>query len=110
MFLDELKKLKKKEYYFREQTIVWKNPSNDNYEFYTSVILETQGHNRFDYAAFNYGRLPEHKQWQNTKASIHQCRMKPHETLVGLRTYLVDWTNYNPEHESYVTQNLDYVF
>lgn len=110
MFLDELENMEKKEYYFREQTIVWKNQNNGDYELYISVILETHGEDRFDYAAFNYGILPEHKDWKNTKVCIHRCRMKPHEIPIGPRTFLVDYTNFHPEYESILAQNLDHVF
>lgn len=53
MFLKELSARKKKEYYYRERTIIWKDAEVGEYRLYVSVILETKGRNRFDYESFH---------------------------------------------------------
>lgn len=115
MFLEELKTVVKDkqdidDYHFREQTIVWKDPNDHEYELYTSVILERYGNDRFDYAAFNYGTLPDHEHWNSTKAIIHQCRMKPLETPIDIKTFLIDYTIFSPEYTTFTTTCLHHVF
>jgi hypothetical protein len=101
IFLGELKSMTHQEYYFREQTVIWKNPINLEYEYYISVILEKDGYNRFDYAAFNYGSLPGHQDWGSTAVTVYSCRMKPLETPLDSHSYLVDDTNFHPEYTTY---------
>lgn len=109
-FAEELKQKPKKEWYFREQTIVWKNPENGEFALYVSVILETHGFNRFDYAAFNYGHLPNYDDWARTTAIIHRCAMEPRRIRFDAETYLVDETSFSPAWKTYYTRDLHDAF
>jgi len=66
------------------------------------VILETQGWNRFDYPAFNYGSLPEN---QEAEVTVYQCRMREKETPSSTPgTYILDYSIWNPEYKKYKTR------
>jgi hypothetical protein len=99
MFLQQLKEKKKKEYIFREQTLIWKDVINNEYKFYVSVILETYGqHNRFDYSAFNYGLLSKD---QDINVIINICRMIPKETQIQQNRYIIDYDIWNSVYNTY---------
>ena len=87
MFLQQLKEKEKKEYYFREQTLLWKDDMNNEYKMYVSVILETNGYNRFDYSTFNYGLLPTD---QNINVIQYISRMTPKKTYIQHNKYIQD--------------------
>jgi len=48
-----------------------------------SVILETQGHNRFEYAKINNGNLHPHGEWNGTGVIVVRCRIEPSEILLS---------------------------
>lgn len=77
---------------------------------YVSVILETHGFLRFDYAAFNYGRLPDYEDWVRTTAMVHRCTMKPREIRLDAKTCLVDETSFSPVWKVYHVFNLNEAF
>jgi hypothetical protein len=97
MFLKELSEREPKEYVFREQTVVWKDTNSNDYKLYTSVILETHGWNRFDYAAFNYGDLPEN----NPNVVVHILQMKEKATYIAENTYILDYDTWNTVYKNY---------
>lgn len=94
-------KLIKKDYVYREQTVIWKHPETNEYKFYYSIILETHGFNRFDYSAFNYGDLP----FQNdVNVTVYRLQMKEKQIRLNHNTYLLDDSIWNPVYKKYITQ------
>ena len=100
MFLKELLGQEKKEYVFREQTIIWKNERNE-YIFYISVILETHGWNRFDYSAFDYGDIPFNR---DIDVMVYSLQMKEKKIILDENKYLLDDLIWYPEYKKYKTK------
>jgi hypothetical protein len=95
-FIKELRNRGSKEYYFREQTLLWKDTIKNEYIYYTSVILETCGYNRFDYSAFDYGFLPEN---QDTNVILYICEMKIRKIPLDNKTYIEDPSIWDPAYK-----------
>lgn len=87
-FLQELEQKEKRQYTFREQTLLWRDTDGE-YKIYVSVILEaTAGWNRFDYSAFDYGSLSPDPE---TDVVVHQTRQCPKEIPLSHNTYIIDY-------------------
>jgi len=106
MFLKELSERKKKEYYYRERTITWKDVEAGEYRLYVSVILETSGRNRFDYESFHYGSLPQRN---DLDVIVHDIIMKENKIPLGEKVYLLDHHNWKPHYTQY-TEKLSVAF
>lgn len=97
MFIEEL--LKKREYVFREKTVIWKKKGE--YKLYYSIILETNGWNRFDYSAFHYGECPNR---QDEDVIVYNLEMKPKQIQLGQHKYIIDSSIWNSQYRKYQTQ------
>lgn len=96
----ELLGKEKREYVFREQTMVWKDDITDEYHLYTTVILESGGGwNRFDYPAFNHGSLPE----KDMNVIVHRLKMRAKKIYVETDKYILDEDMWDPEYRQYKT-------
>jgi hypothetical protein len=101
-YLQELLNQEKKEYVFRELTVIWKDDITNEYELYTSVILETYGWNRFDYCAFNYCNLPKN----DLDVVVNILQMKEKQDWINEKTFLLDYSIWNPTFKRYKTKFL----
>jgi hypothetical protein len=102
MFLKELLAKDRHEYVCRELTLLWKDAETDEYKFYTSVILETYGWNRFDYSAFNHGQLPPPQ--HEMDVIVYTSQMKEKKTYTRHNTFLLDYSIWYPEYNKRKTK------
>lgn len=106
-YLSELKKRNFVPYNYREQTLVWKDLETGDYNYYVSVILETEKSNfawdRFDYPAFNYGILSDdiHKQ-----VIIYRCKMVPKKKYITKTRFVIDNLVWNPVYDTIKTKQM----
>ena len=104
MFLKELSEREKKEYNYRERTIIWKDTDTGEYKFYVCVILETSGWNRFDYDSFHYGSLPTRN---DTDVVVQDIVMKENKIPLRENVYLLDHHNWKPHYTRFIEKLSD---